>query len=180
MIPCLWHIPQIGNACRMPDAAAWLAAVAVAAACVLLAGWSPPDSAADIRTLEPRPGAAQCNYELLHAFARLARQCRKQTPPCWYTLGAGTLIGALRNEPPGLLQWEHDVDVYVPARSAAAILDILERECAGPSGGADLAPGTSRSRACGALDFRGLVDRAGAPCCSFGFKLYHRDVGARP
>jgi hypothetical protein len=130
----------------------------------------PAGSATDIRTLEPRPGAAQCNYELLHAFARLTRECRQQTPPCWYTLGAGTLIGALRNEPPGLLQWEHDVDVYVPARSAAAILDILQRECV---------PGTGRRRACGALDFRGLVDRAGAPCCSFGFKLYHRDAGAR-
>jgi hypothetical protein len=115
----------------MPESAAarLKAAAAAAAAGLLLAGWGfPAGSVASIRTLEPRPGAAQCNYELLHAFARLARQCRKQTPPCWYTLGAGTLIGALRNEPPGLLQWEHDVDVYVPARSAAAILDILQRE----------------------------------------------------
>ena len=42
-----------------------------------------------------------------------------------YTLGAGTLLGAMRNEPPGLLQWEHDVDVYVLAREASLLLQQL-------------------------------------------------------
>ena len=43
-----------------------------------------------------------------------------------YTLGAGTLLGAMRNEPPGLLQWEHDVDVYVLARQASLLLRKLQ------------------------------------------------------
>ena len=43
-----------------------------------------------------------------------------------YTLGAGTLLGAMRNEPPGLLQWEHDVDVYVLARDASRLLQKLQ------------------------------------------------------
>jgi phosphorylcholine metabolism protein LicD len=43
-----------------------------------------------------------------------------------YTLGAGTLLGAMRNEPPGLLQWEHDVDVYVLARQASQLLRKLQ------------------------------------------------------
>ena len=43
-----------------------------------------------------------------------------------YTLGAGTLLGAMRNEPPGLLQWEHDVDVYVLARQASQLLHLFD------------------------------------------------------
>ena len=43
-----------------------------------------------------------------------------------YTLGAGTLLGAMRNAPPGLLQWEHDVDVYVLARQASLLLRKLQ------------------------------------------------------
>ena len=43
-----------------------------------------------------------------------------------YTLGAGTLLGAMRNAPPGLLQWEHDVDVYVLARQASLLLLKLQ------------------------------------------------------
>ena len=64
--------------------------------------------------LEPTAGAAQCNYELLKSFTRVAAGLD-------WTLGAGTLLGALRSEPAGLLPWEHDVDVYIPARDAAAL-----------------------------------------------------------
>ena len=64
--------------------------------------------------LEPTRGVAQCNYELLRAFNGWMDHNSLR-----YTLGAGTLLGAMRNEPPGLLQWEHDVDAYVPARAAA-------------------------------------------------------------
>ena len=49
-----------------------------------------------------------------------------------YTLGAGTLLGAMRNAPPGLLQWEHDVDVYVLARQASLLLRKLQARCPPP------------------------------------------------
>ena len=64
-----------------------------------------------------RRGVAQCNYELLRAFGGWMDASNHR-----FTLGAGTLLGAMRNEPPGLLQWEHDVDVYVPARDASLLL----------------------------------------------------------
>ena len=77
--------------------------------------------------LEPAPGTAQCNYELLGAFSRYMRSRGKGLR---YALAAGTLLGAMRNEPPGLLQWEHDVDVYMPARDASHLLRRLQRDCA--------------------------------------------------
>ena len=77
--------------------------------------------------LEPAPGTAQCNYELLGAFSKYMRSRGKGLR---YTLAAGTLLGAMRNEPPGLLQWEHDVDVYMPARDASHLLRRLQRDCA--------------------------------------------------
>eukprot|EP00966_Prymnesium_polylepis_P212987 4932628-Prymnesium_polylepis.1 len=36
----------------------------------------------------------------------------------------------MRNSPPGLLQWEHDVDVYVPASDAARLRLALHHDCA--------------------------------------------------
>lgn len=127
-----------------------LAATAVCSvACVVSEHYrrEPPAS------LEPVAGAAQCNYELLKAFADRARGLN-------WTLGAGTLLGAMRTAPPGLLQWEHDVDVYATAPAALAVLRRLEE------------------RSDPVLDFRGFVDRDGRPCCGFGYKLFHREVSA--
>lgn len=118
----------------------------------------PPADAA----LEPRRGASQCAYELLRAFAGYAASMS-----ITYTLGAGTLLGAMRNRPPGLLKWEHDVDVYVPASDAWTLLDALRTQCPSSSS-------RRRSRWCRTLQFRGLVDRHGDACCGFGFKLFHR------
>ena len=153
--------------------------------------------------LEPTPGASQCGYELLRAFHFYASSHGVR-----YTLGAGTLLGAMRNDPPGLLQWEHDVDVYVPGRDAVRLLRQLRRDCdcvghdredgEGGEEGEGPRRGTSRgdgrggcghgralfgrrhrqSRWCRTLHFRGLVDSAGRPCCGFGFKLYHRRTDA--
>ena len=107
--------------------------------------------------LEPTPDAAQCNYELLKSFAALAGTAR-------WTLGAGTLLGALRTEPPGLLPWEHDVDVYVPARDASDLIFKVAVDCAHGR----------REPHCGALEFRGFVDETWwTPCCGFGYKLFH-------
>ena len=129
-------------------AAAWAASIAVAAeAAAKLA-------AAD---LEPAPGAAQCNYELLKSFAAFAGTTR-------WTLGAGTLLGALRTTPPGLLRWEHDVDVYAPARDASDLVFKLATRC----------PVGRREPDCGALEFRGFVDKTRwTPCCGFGYKVFH-------
>ena len=117
-------------------------------------------------TLEPSPGTSQCNYELLRAFAGYARSRRLP-----YTLGAGTLLGAMRNSPPGLLQWEHDVDVYMLARHAFELVRRLRDDCA-PS------RLLKRSRWCRTLDFRGLVDGGGKRCCGFGLKIFHRRSAA--
>ena len=106
--------------------------------------------------LEPTAGAAQCNYELLKSFTGVAAGLD-------WTLGAGTLLGALRSEPAGLLPWEHDVDVYIPARDAAALAERLQ-QCA---------PGRRDAAACGALLWRGFVDGRGDECCGFGYKAFH-------
>ena len=112
-------------------------------------------------SLEPTAGASQCSYELIRAFTGYTHQNRVR-----YSLGAGTLLGAMRNQPAGLLQWEHDVDVYVPARDAAQLIRLLGEDCD---------PSHRRSRRwCDVLHFRGLADREGTPCCGWGFKLYHR------
>lgn len=76
--------------------------------------------------LEPFDGASQCCYELLRSFERYIRV---RLPGLRYTLGAGTLLGAMRNIPSGLLQWEHDVDVYMPAKDASRLRQALERDC---------------------------------------------------
>ena len=113
--------------------------------------------------LEARRGASQCSFEVLRAFAGYAN-----SQGIRFTLGAGTLLGAMRNRPPGLLKWEHDVDVYVPAYDAALLLDRLRTQC--PATGRN----RWRNRWCSTLQFRGLVNRDGVECCAFGFKLFHR------
>ena len=113
-------------------------------------------------TLEPTTGTSQCSYELLRAFVAYAKSKRLR-----FTLGAGTLLGAMRNHPSGLLQWEHDVDVYMPARDASHMISWLERDCSQRH---------HRSRWCRTLHFPGLVDRSGQPCCGWGFKLYHQET----
>eukprot|EP00658_Telonema_sp_P-2_P030232 TRINITY_DN22870_c0_g1_i1.p1 TRINITY_DN22870_c0_g1~~TRINITY_DN22870_c0_g1_i1.p1 ORF type:complete len:326 (+),score=49.87 TRINITY_DN22870_c0_g1_i1:79-1056(+) len=119
-----------------------------------------PSSAVLPDRLEPILGVSQCNYEMLRAWSRWAHEKSVR-----YTLGAGTLLGAMRTSPPGLLQWEHDVDVYMPARDAAQAVELLRAEC-----GAD----PSNPWCQDTLHFRGLVDENNMPCCGFGFKLYHR------
>jgi hypothetical protein len=116
-------------------------------------------------SLEPVAGASQCSYELIRAFASYARLRRIR-----YALGAGTLLGAMRNRPPGLLQWEHDVDVYVPARDAWRLLHALRVDCA--------AARRPRVRWCDVLDAPGATSRGARHCCGFGFKLFHRRSSA--
>ena len=123
------------------------------------------------RRLERAAGSSQCSYELLRAFAKYAASRGLR-----YSLASGTLLGAMRNEPPGLLQWEHDVDVYMPARDASALLRRLGRDC--PARSNPRRNEFWRSRWCATLQLRGLVDRHGRPCCGFGFKLFHRKSDA--
>lgn len=96
---------------------------------------------------------AQCNYDVLQEFASLAHGLQ-------WTLGAGTLLGALRTDPPGLLPWELDVDVYVTAQDAFRLLERL------------LGENTKL------IEYRGFVDIKGRPCCGFGFKLFHKHTDA--
>jgi hypothetical protein len=123
-------------------------------------------------SLEPAPGTAQCNYELLRAFSGFV----DANPPLRYTLGAGTLLGAMRTEPAGLLQWEHDVDVYVPARDATELVRLLQEQCGDGATASDATVAASRWKSpfCSVLQYRGFVGAQGEPCCGFGFKLYHR------
>ena len=108
--------------------------------------------------LEPHPGANQCNYDLLRAFDGWMDESGSGVERALrYTLGAGTLLGAMRTVPSGLIQWEHDVDVYVPARDAYELAKRLERDCSGPD---FLSPW------CKVLDFRGFKESTGdIPCC---------------
>lgn len=142
-------------------------ATIVVLACAVVAGvifLRPQDAAVLPDRLEPIPGVSQCNYEMLRAFSGWAAD---QPQELRYTLGAGTLLGAMRTYPTGLLQWEHDVDLYIPARDASTALQLLQEQCSG-------AASDWKSQWCATLHFRGLVDEREAPCCGFGFKLYHR------
>ncbi len=142
-------------------ASAVAAAAAVVAAAVCRAQSHARRSTRPPRELEPHPGTAQCNYETLRALASLAEREKLR-----YSLAAGTLLGAMRNDPPGLLKWEHDVDVYMPAKDVWRLLELLR------------AGACERTKACAALDFRGHVDRLGRPCCGFGVKLFHKRSSA--
>ena len=100
---------------------------ALAATVVCVIAWCTTRTTSQLpENLEPVNGAAQCNYELLHAFTRYIDRSGVRLR---YSIGAGTLLGAMRNQPPGLLQWEHDVDVYMPARDAFELLGLLANEC---------------------------------------------------
>ena len=120
--------------------------------------------------LEPRVGAAQCNYELLRAWSGWM----KEQHLVW-TIGSGTLLGAMRTEPPGLLQWEHDVDIYMPAKDAYIAATRLHNQC-GSGGVGDDNSSSWDSPWCKTLDFRGHVDVNGGTCCGFGFKVFHREL----
>lgn len=66
------------------------------------------------------------------------------------------------------MRWEHDVDIYVPARDASEIMKRLEAQCGGE-------PASWSSEWCAVLEWKGHVERDGhTPCCGFGYKLYHR------
>lgn len=158
---------------------------ALAATVVCVIAWCTTRTTSQLpENLEPVNGAAQCNYELLHAFTRYIDRSGVRLR---YSIGAGTLLGAMRNQPPGLLQWEHDVDVYMPARDAFELLGLLANECcsAGDKCSRDVrACGQGgmgrreRTGARGALEYRGLMQRNGSPCCGCGFKLFHRTSDA--
>eukprot|EP00039_Didymoeca_costata_P014149 m.225508 g.225508 ORF g.225508 m.225508 type:complete len:315 (+) comp15957_c4_seq13:1247-2191(+) len=114
--------------------------------------------------LEPTKGVSQCNYELLRAFSKFVQHLGSEGYSLRYTLGAGTLLGAMRSQPPGLLKWEHDTDIYIPAKDAFTLVDGLNKYCT-----------QTHSPVCHELWFRGFVERDGkTPCCGFGFKIYHR------
>jgi hypothetical protein len=136
-------------------------ATLVAMSILLATRRSPPAKITLPDDLEAQAGTSQCNYEMLHAFDGWIEE---QSAGLRYTIGAGTLLGAMRTYPPGLLQWEHDVDVYMPARDAFESIQRLQEQC-GPA---------RASKWCDVLHFRGLVDIQGTPCCGFGFKLFHR------
>ena len=114
--------------------------------------------------LEPAAGVSQCNYELLRAFDGYMRNARLR-----WSLGAGTLLGAMRNPPPGLLQWEHDVDADVPARDASALLRRLRRDGCATADGRGAAGAAARS-SCGSRPSRSTAAAgraaAGASSCT--------------
>ena len=124
--------------------------------------------------LEPTPGTNQCNYELLRAFAVWMREQDALGQGLRYTIGAGTLLGAMRTlhftQRAGLLPWEADVDVYMPAADAFAFVERLHRVCSSET----TLGGGRWPEVCDTVEFRGFVDASGGPCCGFGFKLYHR------
>ena len=130
------------------------------------------DSADLPENLEPQPGTNQCNYELLRAFdGWMDESGSGDERHLRYTLGAGTLLGAMRTVPTGLIQWEHDVDVYVPARDAAELAQRLKRDCSGVE---FLSPW------CNVLDFRGFKDNTGkVPCCGKCLVIFETVARAR-
>ena len=86
-----------------------------------------------------------------------------------YTLGAGTLLGAMRNAPPGLLQWEHDVDVYVLARQASLLLRKLQAHYPLPALPRFAPPAAPRSAPCRATPHTwSALRRTGLPARTRG------------
>ena len=105
---------------------------------------------------EPTAGAAQCNYELLKSFTRGR---------------GGPRLDARRGDAAGR--------AAVRAGRAPALGARRRRlhPGAGRRGAAErvtkCAPGRRDATACGALLWRGFVDKRGDECCGFGYKAFH-------
>lgn len=74
--------------------------------------WRPKDAGPDWRP-EASEFVQQCLYEMVHVFSGLADEYGLR-----YTHAGGSLIGFFRNDPPGLVAFDHDVDIYLPAKDA--------------------------------------------------------------
>eukprot|EP00039_Didymoeca_costata_P033304 m.41752 g.41752 ORF g.41752 m.41752 type:complete len:355 (-) comp9807_c0_seq1:173-1237(-) len=92
----------------------------------------------------------QCNIETVVAFAQAANS----VPGLRYSANGGTLIGAFRNNPPGVMRWDHDSDMVMPAEDAFRFYKLFQENesWAWP------------------LKLLPLED-----CCYFGMRLIHTD-----
>ena len=68
------------------------------------------------------PPDPQCNHDTLLSFVEFVE---RHTPSAVYMLGAGTLLGAMRTDPHGLLPWDDDTDVYMPSSDARRVVGVL-------------------------------------------------------
>lgn len=100
------------------------------------------------------PNPPQKRYEVLRDFVGFMAK----HPTLRWSMGAGALLGAMRQEPPGFIPQDDDIDVYMPARDLFAMQDIAMQEL--PLG-RDIGP---------AARFTPTDE-----CCGFGWRIVHRD-----
>jgi len=101
----------------------------------------------------------QRRYELLRDFIHyMAHRDENHAAELRWSLAFGSLLGAMRQDPPGFIQKDDDLDIYMPARDLAKFHEAMDR---------DMKSGVS------ALGV--LTNPISEPCCSFGLRLVHRD-----
>lgn len=100
------------------------------------------------------PNQPKKRYELLRDFTKYMTQY----PHLRWSLGFGSLLGAMRQVPPGFIPQDDDLDLYMPARDLAELHDAMKR---------DASDNVTRM---------GILKNAYEnSCCSFGWRLMHRD-----
>jgi len=113
------------------------------------------------------PNPAQKRYEVLRDFVGYMAK----HPELRWSLSAGSLLGAMRQKPPGFIQVDNDIDVIMPAKDLFQLHDILfapvyaELSTLGITGDyslldADVGPATKAVRT--------------DACCGFGWRFVHR------
>jgi len=102
------------------------------------------------------PNDPQLRYELLRDFTKYMAL----NGDLRWILGAGSLLGAMRQDPPGFIQGDDDIDIYMPARDLYQLFDRIQ----------------SLPKSSGFLDSPLGVAEGCQPesCCGFGYRLHHR------
>lgn len=102
------------------------------------------------------PNPPQKRYELLRDFTRFMAQHADLR----WSLGFGSLLGAMRQDPPGFIQLDDDLDLYMPARDLLHLQDLM------------LQPGGNSTHD---TSFGVMKPELLSACCSFGWRVYHRN-----
>ena len=83
------------------------------------------DKANIVSNLRPFKSITEDKVTYLHELLKLVTDAFAENN-IRYWLQSGTLIGAIRNRPPGIMRWDDDIDIGVPHDEFPRVLEILE------------------------------------------------------
>lgn len=112
------------------------------------------------------PNSPQKRYELLRDFTRYVKRFHADLR---WSLSGGSLLGAMRQVPPGFMKWDDDLDIDVPARDLWSFHSHLQHDCSFKNG-THFASSPKNVTRCGVMK-----PRATDECCGFGWRIEHRD-----